>query len=96
MTTTLEIVGWIFIAIGCLLGLGVAFDSGHAEYLTPAIAGLISGIVFLALGAIVEKLHEIERHLRPAGTSIPDAAIIYCACGQMTAQRAKERGHICA
>ncbi len=41
-------------------------DGGSAIEFAAAIAGPKSGILFIALGAIVQKLHEIEHHLRPA------------------------------
>jgi hypothetical protein len=71
MKTALDIIGWVSIALGCLLALGSA-TSG--EYLSLAIASAVSGLVFLALGVIVEKLSEIEGHLRRANRAVAIAA----------------------
>jgi hypothetical protein len=72
ISITLTIVGWLSIAVGCLAVIvwivaeSTAADGGSAMEFAAAIAGLISGILFIALGAIVQKLHEIGHHLRPA------------------------------
>jgi len=101
ISITLTIVGWLSIAGGCLAVIvwivaeSTTADGGSAMELGAAIAGLISGVLFIALGAIVQRLYEIERHLRPAVVGVAEAPTALCPCGQMTAQRAKERGHLC-
>jgi len=60
-----------------------------------AFGCFISGLILLGFVTAIRKLCQIEYYLRPAGMAIPEVAVIYCACGQMTLERAKERGHIC-
>ena len=73
----LKVVGWVSIALAVPLGIGwigsmlgePATASGVSTLdLGLAIASAVSGVVFLALGAIVETLYEIEIHLRPKVT----------------------------
>jgi hypothetical protein len=101
MKTTLDAVGWISIVVAAMTGINwivsqsTTADGGSALSLGLAVSVAISGIVFLALGAIVGKLFEIEVHLRPAQTVISFNDAQSSPCGQMTAQRAQERGHVC-
>jgi hypothetical protein len=72
ISVTLTIVGWFSIAAGCLAVIvwivaeSITADGGSAIILGAAVVGMISGVLFIALGAIVQRLHEIEHHLRPA------------------------------
>ena len=59
---------WILACILILLGL-ITFTGGisdHNDGESNIRAGaIISGILFAAFGAAINKLHQIERHLRP-------------------------------
>lgn len=88
------VIGFIVLFVGVLAFFLSASDNDNTGMFAGAGAAMSSLFLF-AVSAIITRLHKIEHHLRPAGTDIPEAAVIYCACGQMTAERAKESGHIC-
>lgn len=58
----LDVIGWVVI---CISALGALFSLAETRILWAMAAGIISGVLFLALSMVIRKLGEIEYHLRP-------------------------------
>lgn len=103
ISTALLVFGWLTIAGACLVGVAEAStDTSIAIEFTAA--GVLSGLLLLAVAAIVDKLNQIESHLRPevavANTSMLPAPVSasgeeMCRCGLMSAEKAHRVGHLC-
>jgi uncharacterized membrane protein YjfL (UPF0719 family) len=59
----LQVVAWIVIAIALMFAVDAGINN-HPEVVTGSLAGAIAGVLILALCVAVEKLNEIEHHLR--------------------------------
>jgi len=64
----LWIVGWVAIVVGGVVWLShLLGDADNTAAGAPALSTAIAGILFIAVGSIVDRLSSIEEHLRPQG-----------------------------
>jgi hypothetical protein len=62
MALVMYLIGGLAVVVGIVGFFGNAGESGPAAM---ALGSVISGILFLGFGSIIDTLHKIERHLRP-------------------------------
>jgi hypothetical protein len=66
IATALQVAGWIVVLPSILIALAGAASDGQSAIVATGIGGAATGILMLGLGAVIDRLHRIERHLRIA------------------------------